>query len=72
MENMVYAVIKVTNGNYAIHSEGQTADAAKVSYFGLCQALWNDSATRDACVMIVDTNLDTLPGYKEHIRHEQV
>ena len=26
MENMVYAVIKVSNGSYAIHAEGMTAD----------------------------------------------
>lgn len=66
---MVYAVIKVINGNYTIHSEGLTEEAAKVSYFGLCQNLWNAPDVLDACAMIVDTNLDTLPGYKEHIRH---
>ena len=69
---MVYAVIKVVNGNYSVAAEGKTADDAKVFYFGLCQSLWNEPSVLDGCVMIVDTNLDTLFGYKEHIRHEQV
>ena len=72
MENMIYAVIKVVNGSYAIHAEGMTADAAKVSYFGLCQSLWNANDVLDACVMVVDTNLNQLGDYKEHIRHNQV
>jgi hypothetical protein len=69
---MKYAVIKVVNGHYSIHAEDLTADAARVSYFGLCQSLWNASDVLDACVMIVDTNLDRLGDYKEHIKHEQV
>ena len=54
---MTYAVIKVVNGNYSVHAENLTADAAKVSYFGLCQTLWNAPDVLDACVMIVDTVL---------------
>ena len=70
---MKYAIVKVTNGNYAIDSEGYTnLDSAKVQYHGVCRALWNDAETNTACVMIVDENLDTLPGYKEFISHEQV
>lgn len=65
---MKFAVIKVVNGNYAIHAEGITdPNAAKVSYHGLCQTLWNASDVQTACVMIVDENLDVLPGYKEFI-----
>ena len=65
---MKYAVIKVTDGNYNIHAEGFTdPNAAKISYHGLCQNLWNDQNTQKACVGIVDENLDFLPGYKEFI-----
>ena len=39
---MVYAIIKVVNGTYAVHAEGFTdLNSAKVSFHGLCQALWN-------------------------------
>ena len=70
---MKYAVIKVTNGNFNIHAEGfaDNPNGAKVSYHGLCQTLWNDPDTQTACVMIVDENLDTLPGYKEFISKAQ-
>jgi len=66
---MKYAVIKVTNSNFNIHAEGfeDNPNGAKVSYHGLCQTLWNDAGTQTACVMIVDENLDVLPGYKEYI-----
>lgn len=69
---MKYAVIKVTNGNFNIHAEGFVdPNAAKVSYHGLCQALWNDPDTTIACAMIVDENLDVFPGYKEFISKVQ-
>lgn len=69
---MKYAVIKVTNGNYFIHAEGFIdPNAAKVSYHNLCQTLWNASDVQNACVMIVDENLNTLPGYKEFISKTQ-
>lgn len=66
---MKYSVIKVTNGNFNIHAEGfaDNVNGAKVSYHDLCKVLWNDAGTQTACVMIVDENLDVLPGYKEYI-----
>ena len=66
---MKYAVIKCTGGNFNIHSEGylDNPNGAKVTYHDLCKALWNDPDTQTACVMIVDENLDVLPGYKEFI-----
>ncbi len=68
---MKYAVIKVINGAYAIHAEGlQTVEAAKVSYHGLCQALWNASDVLTASVAIVDEQMDTADGYKEFIHHD--
>ena len=67
---MKYAVIKVINGNYSIHAEGFTdLNAAKVSYHGLCQTLWNASDVQTACVAIFDENLDIIPGYREFISH---
>lgn len=70
---MKYAVIKVVNGTYAIHSEGWTdIEKAKVNYFGLCQTLHNASDVQKACCMIIDENLDNVEGYKEFIRHSVV
>jgi len=69
---MKYAIVKVTDGNFNIHAEGFTnPSAAKVSYHDLCKLLWNDPSTTTACVMIVDENLDVLPGYKEFISKAQ-
>ena len=67
---MKYAIIKVINGNYAIHAEDITDAAnAKVNFHGLCQTLWNAPDVITACVMIVDENLDVVEGYKEFITH---
>jgi len=67
-----YAIIKVVNGNYSVHAEGFTdLSAAKTSYHGLCQSLWNAGDVITACVMITDENLDTIPGYKEFISHPE-
>ena len=68
---MKYAIIKVINGNYFIHSEGITAiENAKTQYHGLCQTLWNAPDVISAYVMIVDEQLDCVEGYKEYIHHE--
>lgn len=68
---MKYSIIKVINGSYAIHAEGITdINAAKVSFHGLCQTLWNAPDVITACVIIADENLDAVQGYKEFIRHE--
>lgn len=67
---MKYAIIKVSNGNYFIDTEGYTdVNNAKVAYHNLCAALWNAPDVLTACVMIVDENLDIIPGYKEFISH---
>ena len=68
---MKYAIVKVINGNYAIHAEGITEIAsAKVTFHGLCQTLWNAPDVTTAEVMIVDENLDCVEGYREYIHHE--
>ena len=67
---MKYAIIKVINGSYSVHAEGITeVSAAKVSFHGLCQTLWNAPDVITAEVMIVDEQLDCVEGYKEFITH---
>lgn len=69
---MKYAIIKVINGNYAIHAEGITSLAnAKTNFHGLCQTLWNAPDVISATVIIADENLDCVEGYKEFITHAQ-
>lgn len=68
---MKYAIIKVINGNYSIHSEGITAlDNAKVQFHGLCQTLWNAPDVATAHVMIADEQLNAVEGYIEYIHHD--
>ena len=68
---MVYAIVKVINGHYFIHSEGITNLAnAKTQFHGLCQTLWNAPDVATAYVMIADEQLDAVEGYKEYIHHE--
>ena len=68
---MKYAIIKVINGNYFIHSEGITDVAsAKVQFHGLCQTLWNEQDVITAYAMIADEQLDAVEGYKEFIHHD--
>ena len=67
---MTYAIIKVINGSYSVHSEGFTdLSKAKVDYHGLCQTLWNAPDVITAEVKIVDENLDNVEEYKEFISH---
>lgn len=67
----MYAIIKVINGNYSIHSEGiTTPENAKTQFHGLCQTLWNAPDVISATVLIADEQLNAVEGYKEFIRHE--
>ena len=73
---MVYAIIKVVNGTYSVHAEGFTdLTAAKVSFHGLCQVLWNAPDVYTGCVSIVDENMEVVYGnnmtkYQEFIYHD--
>ena len=70
---MKYAVINVINGTYSIFAEGFTSiEAAKVSYHGRCEVLWNAPDVLTAEVMIADEQLDAVDGYKEFIHHDVV
>ena len=69
----MYAIIKVVNGNFAVHAEGiATVESAKTQFHGLCQTLWNAPDVATAYVMIADEQLDAVEGYKEFIHHEAV
>lgn len=68
---MKYAIIKVINGNFFIHSEGITDLAnAKTQFHGVCHTLWNAPDVVTAYVMIADEQLDAVEGFKEFIHHE--
>jgi hypothetical protein len=67
---MKFCVLKCINGNYSIDAEVGDMNAAKVSYHGLCQSLWNASDVRSATVSIVDEFLAVQEGYVEHIYHD--
>lgn len=70
---MKMAITKCINGNFSIHAEGFTdISAAKVSFHGLCQTLWNAPDVITAEVAIVDEQLDVVEGYKEFIHHDAV
>lgn len=65
---MKYAIIKCTDGNYAVHAEGYTSiTSAKIAFHQLCAALWNDPNTTKATVKIMDEQLDCAEGYREAI-----
>lgn len=71
---MKYAIIKIINGNFFIHSEGITDVTNAITQFhGLCQTLCNAPDVISACVIIVDENLDVVSSstgvYKEFIAH---
>lgn len=54
---MKYAVIRIVNGNVIVATEGWTdVNKAKVSYYGTCQALYNDiDNIQTMAVMIIDS-----------------
>ena len=65
-KQMKYAVLRVTDGNYGIQSEGHTnLEDARYSYHSYCAALSKDKSFQTATVMVVDENLDCVQGYKE-------
>ena len=68
---MKYAIIKVINGNYFIHSEGITdLSSAKTQFHTVCAALWNAPDVETAMVKIVDEQLDCVDGYMDLISHK--
>lgn len=67
---MKFAIIKVINGNYFIHSEGiNSIEGAKAQFHSLCQTLWNASDVIEAHVAIIDEQLNIVENYREFIYH---
>lgn len=64
---MKYAIIRCTDGNFAVHGEYPSLKAAKVAFHQLSAALWNDAGTTRAKVMIVDENFNNIDGCYEDI-----
>lgn len=67
---MKYAVIKVINGNYAIHAETKNLNSAIFNFHSLCSVLWNSEDVITANVCIVNEHFGIVNGYNEHIYHE--
>jgi len=67
---MKYAIIKCSNGSFAIDSEWTDLTKAKVTFHGVCQTLWNSADVKTAKVMIVDEQLNCVEDYCEFVRHE--
>lgn len=68
---MKYAIVKVINGNYFIHSEGITdLSGAKTQFHTVCATLWNAPDVETAMVKIVDEQLDCVDGYMDLIIHK--
>ena len=67
---MIYAIVKVINGNYFIHAEGiRDLASAKTQFHALCATLWNAPDVSTAMVKIVDEQLDCVDGYMDFIAH---
>ena len=67
---MKYAIIKCSNGSFAVESEWTDLTQAKVKFHGVCQTLWNAPDVETAEVMIADEQLNCVDGYREFIHHE--
>ena len=70
---MKYYVIYVANGNLAINeiTEHGTLESAKAKFHDICKLMWSDASVVTAFVSIVDTQLDTVMGYKESVIKSQ-
>jgi hypothetical protein len=67
---MKYAIIKCSNGAFAIDSEWTDLTQAKVQFHSVCKTLWNAKDVVTAKVMIVDEQLNCVEDYREYIHHD--
>lgn len=67
---MKYAVLKVANGNFAVHTEWSDLTKAKVNYHELCKTFWNAPDVITGKIMLVDEQLNCVDGYSEFVTHE--
>ncbi len=69
---MKYAVIQCSNGSFSVASEwGDNRQGAITAWHDRCKVLWNASDVVSATVKVVDSNLETVENYVEHIFHAQ-
>ena len=68
---MKYAIIKCSNGAFAIDSEWSDLTKAKVQFHSVCKTLWSAKDVVTAKVMIVDEQLNCIDNCKEFIHHDQ-
>lgn len=67
---MKYAIIKCSNGAFAIDSEWSDLTKAKVQFHSVCKTLWSAKDVVTAKVMIVDEQLNCIDNCKEFIHHD--
>ena len=72
----MFAVVKIINGNFAIHSEGFTdLNKAKVSFYGFLSALYNDiDNVQSFSVMLMNDGggIVEQESYQKPVEEEQV
>jgi hypothetical protein len=68
---MKYYVIQSSNENVSVVSEWTDLDKAKVAYHDRCKVLWNEQDVITGVVMIIDSALNTVSGYREFISHPE-
>lgn len=65
-----YAILKNSNGAFAVVGEYTNLDKAKVGYHDACKIHWNASDVKKATIMLCDEEFNLVEGYKETITHE--
>ena len=66
---MKYYVIQSSNGTVSVVSEWSDLNSAIVAYHDRCKVLWNTPEVVTGVVMLVDSALNTVGGYREFITH---
>lgn len=67
---MKYAIIKCSNGAFAVDSEWSDLTQAKAQFHSVCKTLWSAKDVVTAKVMIVDEQLNCIDNCKEFIHHD--
>ena len=66
---MKYYVIQSSNGTVSVVSEWSDLNSAIVAYHDRCKILWNAQDVISGVVMLIDSSLNTVGGYREFITH---
>jgi len=66
---MKYYVIQSSNGTVSVVSEWSDLNSSIVAYHDRCKILWNEKDVISGVVMLVDSALNTVGGYREFITH---